>query len=359
MIAKELIDKNINLTKPEFKWYLNSLTEALATKLFLATDKECGISEVKLIEDELVDYQIMIFNVNFRTFNEFLYLNKTKTFKKFIYICYDQKHFSVIKSMKAFLSKSYFCDFCKIAYDLCFKHVCKSLCFSCRNSNCYADTHYIQKKCETCDVIFKNQLCEDTHFHRICSHLKKCSKCNCYVYNRAHVCGDDEKWCPNCKRSVDLEHKCYIQNEHDKKDTKKDVLAGYVFFDFESREDEDKNQVVNLAIAKYICNACFNFDDLNRCEMCQKIYRFNNINDFRIWSSKLKNTIQIAHNLKGYDGVLLLDSFLENMLPGDAPPSVIANGTKILSIKHINNIKYIDSASFLAMPLANFQKLLI
>ena len=153
-------------------------------------------------------------------------------------ICYDQKHFSVIKSMKAFCQNLIFVIFVKLHMIYVFNMFAKVYVFR-RNSNCYADAYYIQKKCETCDVIFKNQLCEDTHFHRICSHVKKCIKCNCYVYNRAHVCGDDEKWCPNCKSSVDLEHKCYIQNEHDKKDTKKDVFAGYVFLDFESREDED------------------------------------------------------------------------------------------------------------------------
>ena len=123
----------------------------------------------------------------------------------------------------------------------------------------------------------------------------------------------------------------------------KDKFSGYIFFDFESREDEDRNQLVNLAIAKHICVNCLELDEIERCLDCKKIHKFSNIKDFLIWSVSKMNTVQIAHNLKGYDGVLILDCLIENMLPNDAPPNVISNGTKLLSIK-FKSIKYIDSA---------------
>ena len=47
-----------------------------------------------------------------------------------------------------------------------------------------------------------------------------------------------------------------------------------------------------------------------------------------------KNTVQIAHNLKGYDGVFILKYLLENLLPCESTPEVILTGCKILAIMH-------------------------
>ena len=53
-------------------------------------------------------------------------------------------------------------------------------------------------------------------------------------------------------------------------------------------------------------------------------------------------TIQIAHNLKGYDLVYILKYFLENLLPSETNPEVILTGCKILAIRH-REIRIIDS----------------
>ena len=59
---------------------------------------------------------------------------------------------------------------------------------------------------------------------------------------RAHVCGDDNKWCTNCNESVNLLHICYICAEEE---LKLKAFEGFVFFDFESYLNEENEDVVN------------------------------------------------------------------------------------------------------------------
>ena len=44
---------------------------------------------------------------------------------------------------------------------------------------------------------------------------------------------------------------------------------------------------------------------------CHKKCTFQNLGDYCDWAIKIKHTIQIAHNLKGYDGVFILKYFFE------------------------------------------------
>ena len=65
----------------------------------------------------------------------------------------------------------------------------------------------------------------------------------------------------------------------------KDKFKGYIFFDFEAYKGKS-NLVVNLAMAQR-----------------EKFYK---------WSLKQRNTIQIAHNLKGYDGIFIFNYIINN-----------------------------------------------
>jgi len=104
-------------------------------------------------------------------------------------------------------------------------------------------------------------------------------------------------------------------------------------------------------MAKKICTKCI--DAKVECEYCEKKYTFYDNDIFCHWLFKHENFIAIAHNLKGYDGVFILKYILSSFLPNDTMPSVLVNGTKILSIK-FRKLKLIDSHSFLSMPLSEF-----
>ena len=74
------------------------------------------------------------------------------------------------------------------------------------------------------------------------------------------------------------------------------------------------------------------------------------------WALQQTNTVQIAHNMKGYDGIFILNYLINNMKPSESKmPSFITNGIKILSLE-FRSIKIIDSAVFLPIPLEKFPK---
>ena len=64
-------------------------------------------------------------------------------------------------------------------------------------------------------------------------------------------------------------------------------------------------------MAQKVCKKCVDLTYYKRCQECHKRYIFHNLGDYCDWALKQKQTIQIAHNLKGYDGVFILKYFLE------------------------------------------------
>jgi hypothetical protein len=144
--------------------------------------------------------------------------------------------------------------------------------------------------------------------------------------NRNHVCGPDSKYCYNCRLEVSTAHRCYVKCDN-KKDKK---FKGYIFFDYEARVNNGIHEP-NLIIAKKVCDDCID-EAKNDCEKCcKKIFESND--DFCCWLYAQHNCIALAHNLKGYDGVFILNHILNKFLTIDKLPKVLMNGTKILSIE--------------------------
>ena len=359
LIGKWLLDLNIDLSKYDMEYLLDSETNKLANILGFSNTPS-GIQNLKEIEDYYSEYQITLYHYNLKIQKEPIYLNKSRNFSKFIYIIYEEKkrHFSVVRSMTGFLNKAYFCHFCKIGYNNDRDHKCENVCKGCQKPFCKKNSFY-NEKCNHCDIILNNETCKIKHFS-ICYEKNRCPDCLYVMYRKKHVCGEHQKWCKNCDKSVELNHICFIQgeleNEKKKKVTKNEKFQGFVFFDFECFENKSKKHEVNLAIAQRINTCCLNIlIENDRCENCKKIYQFSNIEDFGQWSIKQKNTIQIAHNLKAYDGHFILQFLLHSMLPTDQKPNVILNGSKLLSIS-FRDIKYKDSHCFISQPLSAFPK---
>ena len=91
--------------------------------------------------------------------------------------------------------------------------------------------------------------------------------------------------------------------------------------------------------------------------MC-KNYVFYNNNDFGNWLFRTTNFIAIAHNMKSYDGYLIMNYIVNNFLPTDSIPEILMNGGKLLVIKFMN-VKIIDSINFIPMALAKCRKQVI
>ena len=99
------------------------------------------------------------------------------------------------------------------------------------------------------------------HNETFCVKKRTCSKCDgVKQINSKHVC-KGEVFCKNCKIAVNSDHKCYVLTQEqaekrDKNKSKKVFDAGYIFFDYETYVDNEKNHVPNLIIAKKICKDC-------------------------------------------------------------------------------------------------------
>jgi hypothetical protein len=117
-----------------------------------------------------------------------------------------------------------------------------------------------------------------------------------------------------------------------------------------------------LYCAKFVCLHCIDkeFDSeceiisRNSCDECETKF-FNTNSEFGEWLFSTKKTLCIAHNSRSFDGVLMLEYILETMNSSDKLPKVLLNGSKIISLE-FRNLKFIDSLSFLPMPLNKFTK---
>ncbi len=63
--------------------------------------------------------------------------------KKYIYITYTESHFNVIKSIKSYFDRSYYCDICKVAYANIGKHTCKNMCYMCKDHRCLTNKNIL------------------------------------------------------------------------------------------------------------------------------------------------------------------------------------------------------------------------
>ena len=110
-----------------------------------------------------------------------VYLNSSIIPKKdttFLYLLYDASlnHFDLITSMKAFLERNYWCDYCKIAFMNKNTHRCKFVCNSCRSFNC--DNSSVDRfpkplQCENCSKLLFSDACTLTHLLEFCKKAKR------------------------------------------------------------------------------------------------------------------------------------------------------------------------------------------
>jgi hypothetical protein len=140
-----------------------------------------------------------------------LYLNNNHEFTKYIYISYNKNHFSVITSMRALTRMDFYCDLCKKGFHRSDTHHCAKTCHSCKRLNCAKDLRNM--RCTQCKIYYNNETCLRLHDSHFCKAKTTCKDCgNKKMYY--HVCGDNQKWCNVCKKSVPLAvHQCFIQKE--------------------------------------------------------------------------------------------------------------------------------------------------
>ena len=268
--------------------YFRKEVYKLANKLNLNPNEQLGVRDLINIEIYLKEYSIIVYDQTNNN-KEPVYVNKQARFTKFIYLLLHKEHFYGITSIKRYFNQSYFCDYCLTAFNNIGHHNCEATCKSCRRQGCVEDLN-CKLHCTFCNKKAKNNICKLEHEQSHCYKKKLCEICKS-TKKKIHVCGENEKWCYNCKLADAVDHKCFILTEdelieRDKRfykngKKKESKFSGYIFFDIETVVEANKIHVPNLIMAAKRCVDCLNCEEL--CSQCSIKYEFDNVKDFGDW----------------------------------------------------------------------------
>ena len=307
----------------------------------------CGMTEVKLFQQYLSNYQIIVVSGDH---DSIIYPPKPPDTdeKPTINLYFHDKHFDVITTLPGFLNRSYFCHRCHKAYDHTADHVCPTMCGSCRAFGCVLEGDGIV--CNECDRLLKNQACYAHHKEPIngggrsvCEVIRKCEKCGKAMDVRqiknGHICGKKCRTCGLILNQEDTDHKCYIQQLEQEEDSCYNHL---LFFDFESTQEHGIHHP----------NLCVVHDEEREVALFQGE---DTVKKFCEWllTPEHEGCIVVAHNFQGYDGYFITKFLIDNAIYYE----IIYRGAKSLSMTiPMFNIKFIDSLNFIPMSLAKFPK---
>ena len=310
----------------------------------------CGIDEVKLFQNYLVNYQIIV--VSGAHNNSIIYPPQPPGTdeKPIISLYYHNNHFDVITTLPGFLKRGYFCQRCHKAYDHTSDHICTPMCNLCRGFGCDYEANGIA--CNECDQLFKNQACYDRHKNEpingggrtVCQVIRKCDKCKKAMDVRkirdgGHICGKKCKTCNLILTREDIDHKCYIKQLEQEEDSSYNHL---LFFYFEATQEH----------GTHCPNLCVVHDEEREVALFQGKDTVKNFCQW-LFTKQHKGCIVVAHNFQGYDGYFIKEYLIENAIHYE----IIYRGAKSLSLKVPEwDIRFIDSLNFIPMSLAKFPK---
>ena len=383
--------------------------ERLAKELYRLTgvpEGPRGIPELQRFQAALPEYQIKVMSID-QPYMIIFDGNQATPSGKIIRLIKEDEHYEGCNSFAGFLSKSYFCGECNRGYDRedFRNHRCDGKwCPSCKRQDCL---DFLEVKrplergqfprptsvCHLCHRKFFGDQCYNYHLQRrslrmksICDSNKECPDC-CYVYEphpkarhggirvpERRCCWEE---CHICEQKVHLAtHKCYIQRlkqdvgEPRRKRVPRDKVGTRPFEEPEPSDPDTRVYVEREPPLQVYCN----YEAITDTEgnqtpilLCAEtdeeddtvsFYGPDCTSDFFDWLEQLavdqdgddRNVIVHFHNLKGYDGMFILQHcYATHREVTDK----ITVGTKILSLTS-DRLTFKDSLCFLPFPLANF-----
>jgi len=279
----------------------------------------------------------------------------------------SNSHYDGCTSFQGVVNRSYWCDLCKKGYDHedAKNHPCEGrICKACgRKDGCpdYRIGTTPHLLCEQCNGRFYGPQCKQYHVtQKLCQNFKHCLKC-CAEYKvikgKPHRCG--YRPCPSCKERVELRtHRCFIQpivdeptppEEDEEDENKKAPLEPlFVYADIEAQQLADRSFEVNLLCYRH-----------HEEETIHSLWGIEGCLDFLKELDELtvvpeddreRPIIVIFHNLKGFDGMFIIEQLYKEARVVEKQMTV---GAKVLCFKS-GPITFKDSLCFLPMPLAAF-----
>ena len=362
------------------------LARQLAQQCAVTYGKPLNIPDVQKIQSHLSEYQIVLIESHNNTvkFTGDILPNYWYE-RKQLYLLWTENsgntsHVDVITNITAFLSSPTkhirsFCLPCGIGFQWHYFHNCDFTCNKCKTQPPHNDSNTIS--CSLCNRDFKGQQCFDAHKLEInknvsvCINFTKCLKCK-LVYNRnkQHVC--KRPICEKCGKQVQEKyHKCFIQPMNAKRVKLEDGITKiFIFYDIETCFDRTMHKYMQIPVllhAETYCYLCLNNDTLDRpddCDLCGEksntFTGFSCVENFMKYLTDISknakksaaNVFVLAHNAKGFDNNFILREVVEKNY---MDMHVILQGSKLLRMK-VGNVKFIDTLSFLNMPLRSLPK---
>ena len=281
-------------------------------------------------------------------------------------------HFNGCTSFPAFVSRSYYC----VVYERRFNtndrtnHICQGRrCSACGRFDCqdYVRGTRPTDYCTLCHCKFYGPYCKRHHVvTKQCQSVKTCLKCQAQytvVPNQRHRCGYAK--CPVCHEWVSInDHRCFIQpvkEKEEEEDTEEPTEEGggcmvapppplFVYADFEAMQDPEGVFVANLLCYSSSEEDTIHVLDGQDCTL-QFLQELDDLADIPD-GDREREIIIVFHNFKGFDSVFILNELYQQQREVTEQLTV---GAKVLSFRS-GPLKFIDSISFLPMPLASFSQ---
>ena len=325
----------------------------------------CGLEELRQFQRALgPEYQIMAM---IRKNPFYLFFNGPEAPNK-ICLLKSDSHFDGCTSFPAFLNRSYYCEFCERAFNTNDKanHICQGRrCNACSRFDCpdYERGTRPTNNCTLCNCNFYGANCKQHHVvSKQCETIKTCLQCQAEYFvikGKRHRCGYAK--CPVCHEWVSIQdHRCFIQPVVDKEEeeTEQTEEGGggmvapppplFVYADYETMKDHEGMFIPNL-----LCFSSSEEDTIHvlHGEDCslrflQELDELADVPE----SDREREIIIVFHNLKGFDSVFILNELYQQQRE---VTEQLTQGAKVLSFRSGPH-KFIDSLSFLPMPLAAF-----
>ena len=327
----------------------------------------CGLAELDKFQQYLTPhYQLKVISRQ----KPFFIIFRGPEAPNIIRLLKSGDHFKGCTSFKGFTNRSYWCDLCDKGYDHnnAAEHPCEGrTCRACHRNNTCPDYDRFSTPClpcTRCHFKFYGQNCLAYHqASKECGKKKKCLTCFAgYKVDPKHPHRCYEEECYSCGQYVKIAtHKCYIQPPFEppppqQRNTNGETTADEVpppklmYADIECMLTEVRGFIPNLLCYRGEWQSTIT---TIQGEGCVDTF-LNHLDDYAHPADD--NTIEeqpliiLFHNLKGFDGIFILNSLYKAMRTVEEQLTI---GAKVLSFKS-GALVFKDSLCFLPMPLSSF-----
>ena len=333
----------------------------------------CGYPELDMFQKYLApNYQLKVMSRQ----KPFFIIYKGPEAPHIIRLLKSGDHFEGCKEFTGFINRSYWCDLCDKGYNTkdAAHHPCEGrTCRACdRNNNTCPDYDRFSTPClpcNNCHFKFYGQHCLAHHqSSKKCGKFKKCLTCHAgYKVDRKHPHQCYKAECYSCGLEVNIKtHRCFIQppfeppppqqrNANGETTAEEVPPPKLIYADIECLLTEERGFHPNLLCYRGKWQSTITTihpEDCLEGENCvdRFLYHLDDHSHPPDENIEEQPLIILFHNLKGFDGMFILNSLYKAMRTVEEQLTI---GAKVLSFKS-GPLVFKDSLCFLPMPLSSF-----